>query len=43
MFYPVFQSRRAHTALARGGRAYAEEEIDGDAAHALDTATMEAL
>ena len=32
MFYPLFQSRRAHSALARGGRAYAEGEVDGDAA-----------
>ena len=26
MFYPLLQSRRAHSALARGGRAYAEDE-----------------
>jgi sterol desaturase/sphingolipid hydroxylase (fatty acid hydroxylase superfamily) len=26
MFYPLIQSRRAHSALARNGRAYAEEE-----------------
>ncbi len=26
MFYPLLQSRRAHSALAKGGRAYAEDE-----------------
>ena len=26
MFYPLLQSRRAHSALARGGRAYVEDE-----------------
>jgi sterol desaturase/sphingolipid hydroxylase (fatty acid hydroxylase superfamily) len=31
MFYPLFQSSRVHSALARGGRAFAEGEIDGDA------------
>ena len=29
MFYPVFRSRRAHSALVPGGRAYAEAETDG--------------
>jgi sterol desaturase/sphingolipid hydroxylase (fatty acid hydroxylase superfamily) len=38
MFYPVFQSKRDHSALTHGGRAYAEEEIDGDAAHGLNAA-----
>ena len=31
MFYPLFQSRRAHSALAPGGRTFAEGEVDGDA------------
>jgi sterol desaturase/sphingolipid hydroxylase (fatty acid hydroxylase superfamily) len=35
MFYPLFQSRREHSALARGGRAYAEGEVDGDARREL--------
>jgi sterol desaturase/sphingolipid hydroxylase (fatty acid hydroxylase superfamily) len=39
MFYPLFQSRRVHSALARGGRAYAEGEIDGDAAREQGSAT----
>jgi sterol desaturase/sphingolipid hydroxylase (fatty acid hydroxylase superfamily) len=34
MFYPLVQSRREHTALARGGRAYAEAETRGDSARA---------
>jgi sterol desaturase/sphingolipid hydroxylase (fatty acid hydroxylase superfamily) len=38
MFYPVFQSKREHSALAHGGRAYAEEEVDGDAARGLNAA-----
>ena len=38
MFYPLFQSRRAHSALARGGSAYAEEETNATrAASALET------
>ena len=28
MFYPLFQSRRAHSALARGGSAFAEEQTN---------------
>lgn len=32
MFYPLLQSRRPHSALVRGGRAYAASEVDGDAA-----------
>lgn len=41
MFYPLLQSRRAHTALVWGGRAYAENEVDPDAAarHALAVAS----
>jgi sterol desaturase/sphingolipid hydroxylase (fatty acid hydroxylase superfamily) len=31
MFYPLFHSRREHSALVPGGRAYAEAEVDGDA------------
>lgn len=31
MFYPLFQSRREHSALRFGGRAYAEEESSSDA------------
>ena len=38
MFFPIFQSKRVHSALARGGRAYAEEEIGGDVPHALGSA-----
>ena len=32
MFYPFLQSRRDHTALKFGGRAYAEAETSSDAA-----------
>ena len=32
MFYPFLQSRRDHTALKLGGRAYAEAETTSDAA-----------
>lgn len=35
MFYPLLQSRRTHSSLAPGGRAYALEEVDADAAHAV--------
>ena len=38
MFFPVFQSRRVHSALARGGRAYAEEEVDADATSVVGAA-----
>jgi sterol desaturase/sphingolipid hydroxylase (fatty acid hydroxylase superfamily) len=34
MFYPLIQSRRPHSALARGGRAHAQGEVDGDGAKA---------
>ena len=37
MFYPLLQSKRKHSALARGGRAYAQEEVDGDAAGGMRT------
>lgn len=39
MFYPLFQSRRAHTALARGGRAFAEAET-GHTASATGAASI---
>lgn len=29
MFYPLLRSRRVHSVLARGGRAFAEVEVDG--------------
>ncbi len=32
MFYPLFQSKRAHSALKFGGRAYADEATTSDAA-----------
>ena len=37
MFYPLLQSKRAHSALAAGGRAYADDEVDGDVAHGLQS------
>jgi len=37
MLYPLLQSKRQHSALARGGRAYAEEEVDGDATLGMRT------
>ena len=36
MFYPLFQSRRAHSALRFGGRAYAETDTHSDAAPQID-------
>ncbi|WP_423213588.1 sterol desaturase family protein [Rivibacter subsaxonicus] len=35
MFYPLLRSRRTHSALAPGGRAVAQEEVDGDLARGL--------
>ena len=35
MFYPLLQSRRTHSSLAPGGRAFALEEVNADAAHAV--------
>jgi sterol desaturase/sphingolipid hydroxylase (fatty acid hydroxylase superfamily) len=37
MFYPLLRSRRAHSVLGSGGRAFAAGEVDADAAHALRT------
>ncbi|WP_407924123.1 sterol desaturase family protein [Piscinibacter terrae] len=34
MFYPLFQSRRQHSVLARGGRVHAPSEVDADGAKA---------
>ena len=42
MFYPVFHSKRAHSALVPGGRAYAEAETDSDHAVAHDAAMARA-
>lgn len=36
MYYPLFQSRRAHSALRFGGRAYAETDTHSDAAPQID-------
>jgi len=35
MFYPLLRSRRAHSALATGGRAFAADEVDADLAHGV--------
>jgi sterol desaturase/sphingolipid hydroxylase (fatty acid hydroxylase superfamily) len=35
MFYPLLRSRRGHSVLGAGGRAWAAEEVDADAAHGL--------
>jgi len=39
MFYPSIHSRRAHSALVPGGRAYEDEEIASDSKAELHTAT----
>jgi len=42
MFYPVLQSKREHSALVPGGRAYAEAETDSDAATVAGVSGLQA-